>query len=88
MYQHLALRVPHLKGDFAFVRMSVNPGLGFPESLIERLIQLRVLGTRHRHTHYALQQACVLRQLRVVDLGDFVVAVMHIEEAEYRQTGQ
>jgi hypothetical protein len=43
---------------------------------------------RQRHAHHALQQPSVLRQLRVVDFGDFMVAVVQVEHADHGKTGE
>ncbi|MNY04888.1 hypothetical protein D3C86_1375910 [compost metagenome] len=88
MHQHLAARVPYLKGNLAFVRVTIAARHRFTQCGIERPVQFGVFFARQWHAHDALQQARILRQLSVVNLGDFVIAVVQIEEAEHRQTGQ
>ncbi|MNR27457.1 hypothetical protein D3C85_1447320 [compost metagenome] len=65
--------------------MTVDFGRCLPQRRIERLIQFGVLLARHRHAHHALQQPGILRQLGIVDLGDFVVAVMQVEYGDDQQ---
>lgn len=88
MYQHLALRIPHLKRDLAFIRVAVKPGCGFAQGLVERLVKFGVLVASQRHAHDALQQPRVLGQLCVIYLGYLVVAVMQVEGAENHQAGE
>ena len=88
VHQHLALAVPDLEGDFGFIGMAIDLWLRFAQGLVERLIQLGVLLAGQRHAHHALQHPGVLGQLSVIDLGNFMVAVMQVEHADHGETGE
>ncbi|MNQ87208.1 hypothetical protein D3C85_1024230 [compost metagenome] len=88
VYQYLALEVPDLKGNLGFIGMPVDPGLRLAQGPIESLIQISMFFARQGHAHDALQQASVLGQLGIIDFGNFVIAVVQIEHADHRQTGE
>ncbi|MNU00492.1 hypothetical protein D3C72_2436300 [compost metagenome] len=64
--------------------MAIDPGHGFAQGFVEGLIKLVMFACRHRHAHDALKQPCVLRQLGVVNLGDFVIAVVQVEQTDHQ----
>ncbi|MNC75629.1 hypothetical protein D3C75_1271990 [compost metagenome] len=68
--------------------MAIDPGHGFAQGFVEGLIKLVMFACRHRHAHDALKQPRVLRQLGVVNLGDFVIAVVQVEQTDHQQAGQ
>ncbi|MNG17817.1 hypothetical protein D3C84_1018340 [compost metagenome] len=88
MHQHLTLEVPDLKGNLRFIGMAVDLGCRLAQGLVEGLVQIGMFLARQGHAHDALQKTRVLGQLGIVDFGNFVVAVVQVEQADHCQASE